>query len=42
MEMRIGSAADHAGFALKEQLSKTFREACHELVDFHSHRASAQ
>lgn len=32
--MRIGIAADHAGFALKEQLSKTLREAGHELVDY--------
>jgi ribose 5-phosphate isomerase B len=32
--MRIGIAADHAGFALKEQLSKTLRETGYELVDF--------
>ncbi|HEY7783422.1 MAG TPA: RpiB/LacA/LacB family sugar-phosphate isomerase [Pyrinomonadaceae bacterium] len=32
--MRIGIAADHAGFALKDQLAKTLREAGYELVDF--------
>src|SRR5690242_2280437 len=32
--MRIGIAADHAGFALKEQLTKALRESGHEVVDF--------
>ncbi len=32
--MRIGIAADHAGFALKERLIKSLRASGHELVDF--------
>lgn len=32
--MRIGIAADHAGFALKEQLRKALNESGHEVVDF--------
>ena len=32
--MLIGLAADHAGFALKEQLAKALRESGHEVVDF--------
>ena len=32
--MRIGIAADHAGFALKEQLAKALSESGHEVVDF--------
>lgn len=32
--MRIGMAADHAGFALKEQLRKALAESGHEVVDF--------
>lgn len=31
---RIGVAADHGGFELKEQLSKTLREAGYKVVDF--------
>ena len=34
--MRVGIAADHAGFALKEQLAKALRESGHEVVDFGS------
>jgi RpiB/LacA/LacB family sugar-phosphate isomerase len=34
--MRVGIAADHAGFALKEQLAKALRESGHEIVDFGS------
>ena len=32
--MRVGIAADHARFALKEQLAKVLRELGHEVVDF--------
>jgi ribose 5-phosphate isomerase B len=32
--MRVGIAADHAGFGLKEQLTKALREAGHEVRDF--------
>ena len=32
--MRIGIAADHAGFALKEQLTKALCDSGHEVVDF--------
>jgi ribose 5-phosphate isomerase B len=32
--MRLGIAADHAGFALKEELLTRLRSAGHELVDF--------
>jgi RpiB/LacA/LacB family sugar-phosphate isomerase len=34
--MRVGIAADHAGFALKEQLTSALRDAGHEVVDFGS------
>jgi ribose 5-phosphate isomerase B len=32
--MKIGIAADHGGFALKEEVSASLREAGHEVVDF--------
>jgi len=32
--MRVGIAADHAGFGLKEQLTKALREAGHQVRDF--------
>lgn len=32
--MRIGIAADHAGFALKQQLTNALRKSGHEVVDF--------
>jgi ribose 5-phosphate isomerase B len=32
--MRIGVAADHGGFALKEQLANALRGSGHEVVDF--------
>jgi len=32
--MRVGIAADHAGFAMKEQLTKALRESGHEVLDF--------
>ena len=38
--MRIGIAADHGGFSLKEQLFSQLREAGHEVVDFGAHHLS--
>ena len=32
--MRVGIAADHGGFTLKEQLTTELRSAGHEVVDF--------
>ncbi len=32
--MRIGIAADHGGFALKEQIAQALRDEGHEVVDF--------
>ena len=32
--MRVGIAADHAGLALKERLTKALREFGHEVLDF--------
>jgi len=32
--MRVGIAADHGGFVLKEQLAESLREARYEVVDF--------
>ena len=32
--MRIGIAADHGGFTMKERLSAALQDAGHELVDF--------
>jgi len=32
--MRVGMAADHAGFGLKEELVSRIRSAGHEVVDF--------
>ena len=32
--MRLGIAADHAGFALKELLAKALHESGHEILDF--------
>jgi ribose 5-phosphate isomerase B len=32
--MRVGIAADHAGFGLKEQLTKALSEAGHQVRDF--------
>ena len=37
MPKRIGVAADHGGFALKEYLVKRLREAGDEVVDFGDH-----
>jgi ribose 5-phosphate isomerase B len=35
--MRIGIAADHGGFELKERLAEELREEGHEVVDFGAH-----
>lgn len=34
--MRVGVAADHAGFLLKEQLAKALSDSGHEVLDFGS------
>jgi ribose 5-phosphate isomerase B len=36
--MRIGIAADHAGFALKGQLQQDLRASGHEVVDYGAHQ----
>jgi ribose 5-phosphate isomerase B len=36
--MRLGIAADHAGFELKRDLSKDLLAAGHEVVDYGAHR----
>ncbi|MDR3632896.1 MAG: RpiB/LacA/LacB family sugar-phosphate isomerase [Isosphaeraceae bacterium] len=36
--MRVGIAADHGGFALKELVSEFLRASGHEVVDFGAHR----
>ena len=35
--MRIGIAADHGGFELKEELAARVRSAGHEVIDFGAH-----
>jgi len=35
--MRVGIAADHGGFELKEQVAKVLRTAGYEVVDFGAH-----
>ena len=35
--MRIGIAADHGGFELKEKLSARVRNASHDVIDFGAH-----
>ena len=40
--MRVGIAADHGGFGLKEKLAKTLHEAGHEVVDFGANRLAAE
>ncbi len=32
--MHIGIAADHGGFAMKEQVAEALRASGHEVVDF--------
>src|SRR5262245_790498 len=36
--MRIGIAADHGGFELKEELSARLRDAGHQITDFGAHK----
>ena len=38
--MRVGIAADHGGFALKEQLAELLRGSGYEVVDFGAHKLS--
>ena len=40
--MRVGIAADHGGFGLKEGLVAHVRAAGHELVDFGAHELNLQ
>jgi ribose 5-phosphate isomerase B len=35
--MRLGIAADHAGFELKQELAKDLRAAGHEVIDYGAH-----
>ncbi len=35
--MKIGIAADHAGFAVKQELVKDLRAAGHEVLDYGTH-----
>ncbi len=35
--MRVGIAADHGGFALKQELAARLHTAGHEVVDFGAH-----
>ncbi len=39
--MRIGIAADHGGFALKEEVAESLRSFGHEVVDFGAHHLDA-
>ena len=39
--MRIGIAADHGGFALKEEVAESLRSCGHEVVDFGAHHLDA-
>jgi ribose 5-phosphate isomerase B len=40
--MRVGIAADHGGFDLKEQVARSLREAGYEVVDFGAHKISPE
>jgi ribose 5-phosphate isomerase B len=40
--MKIGIAADHAGFEQKQQLLKQLREAGYEVTDYGAHQYDAQ
>ncbi|QNF35336.1 RpiB/LacA/LacB family sugar-phosphate isomerase [Adhaeribacter swui] len=40
--MKIGLAADHAGFEQKQQLIKQLREAGHDVKDYGAHQYDAQ
>ena len=36
--MRVGIAADHGGFALKEELGASLRNSGYDVVDFGAHK----
>jgi ribose 5-phosphate isomerase B len=38
--MRVGIAADHGGFTLKERVAESLRDSGHEVVDFGAHQLS--
>lgn len=40
--MRIGLAADHGGFPLKEEITVFLREAGHEVIDFGAHHLTPE
>src|SRR4030042_2063720 len=40
--MRVGVAADHGGFELKEQLRQELKALGHEVVDYGAHEYAAQ
>ncbi len=40
--MRLGLAADHGGFELKERLAAALKEAGYEVVDFGSHELAPE
>jgi ribose 5-phosphate isomerase B len=40
--MRVGIAADHGGFALKEQLAELLRGSEYEVVDFGAHQLNPE
>jgi ribose 5-phosphate isomerase B len=40
--MKIGIAADHAGFALKQELTKALRATGHEILDYGAHTLDPQ
>lgn len=40
--MRVGIAADHGGFALKEQLAESLRGSGYEVVDFGAHQMNPE
>jgi len=40
--MRVGIAADHGGFDLKEQLARGLRDSGYEVVDFGAHKMSPE
>jgi ribose 5-phosphate isomerase B len=42
MTMRIGMAADHGGFALKERMSASLKEQGHQVVDFGAGRLDSE
>jgi ribose 5-phosphate isomerase B len=40
--MHIGIAADHGGFALKEQIATSLKAAGHELIDYGTHELAPE